>query len=168
MKIKGELIFSFAMVLIIGYLIWISMGYNQLARLVPLIVLIPGMLFALIQFGQDLRAAMGPPKKAIAEAAGEEEDSKKAKKQKLTPREKMLRELIAYGWVLALFVLIVLFGLSAAIPVFVLLFMRFFGNESWRLSVVFSLACWAFVYVVFVWFLRNDLYPGVLLPMFVQ
>jgi hypothetical protein len=165
MKIKGELVFSFGLVLLIGFLIWESMRYNQLARLVPLVVLIPGMIFALIQFGLDLRAALSPEKK---ETKPKPEGEEGEKKQKLTPKQKMLRELVAYAWLLGLFLLIVLFGLSAAIPVFVLLFMRFFGNESWRLSVIFSLACWAFVYVVFVWFLRNDLYPGIILPMFAQ
>ncbi len=173
-KISGNLLFSLGFVLLFAFLIYVSMGYNQLARLVPMVVLVPGLGAALLQFVLDLRAAFGGDKPASAEAqtAPAEETApdkpKREKKEKLSPQEKQRREYIGIGWLLVLFVMIVLFGLTAAIPLFVLIFMRFFGGESWRLSAVFAVVCWAFVYGVFVWGLRNELYPGLLLPMIVK
>jgi hypothetical protein len=173
-RISGKLLFSLGFVLLFAFLIYVSMGYNQLARLVPIVVLVPGLGFALIQFILDLRAALRSEKPASAEThttaaeATAADKPKEEKKEKLSPQEKRRRELVGIGWLLAFFVMIVLFGLIPAIPLFVLVFMRFFGGESWRLSVGFAVVCWAFVYGVFVWGLRNEMYPGILLPMIVK
>ncbi len=173
-KISGKLLFSLGFVLLFAFLIYVSMGYNQLARLVPMVILVPGLGFALLQFVLDLRAALRSEEPASVEAQTVDAEEtaadkpKREKKEKLSPQEKQRREYIGIGWLFALFVMIVLFGLTAAIPLFVLIFMRFFGGESWRLSAVFAVVCWAFVYGVFVWGLRNELYPGLLLPMIVK
>lgn len=172
-RIGGKQLFSLGFVLLFVFLIYVSMGYNQLARLVPLVVLVPGLGFALLQFILDLREAFSSDKpegeKAPAATAATADDKpKEGKKEKLSPQEKRRREFIGVGWLLAFFVMIVFFGLVPAIPLFILVFMRFFGGESWRLSISFAVLCWAFVYVVFVWGLRNDMYAGVLLPMIVK
>ncbi len=172
-RISGRLMFSLGFVLLFAFLIYVSMGYNQLARLVPLVVLIPGLGFALLQFVLDLRAAFWGEAPASAETsatagASAVDKPKEEKKEKLSPQEKRRREFVGIGWLLVFFVMIVLFGLTPAIPLFVLVFMRFFGGESWRLSIGFAVLCWAFVYGVFVWGLRNDMYAGILLPMIVK
>lgn len=162
-KINGRLLFSLGLVLLLAFLIYVSMGYNQLARLVPLVVLVPGFIAALIQFGLEVRAAFAPKKEGSAE-----ESSDEATSAKLPPQEKFRRELVGIGWLLGFFALIALLGQVIAIPLFVLVFTRFFGRESWRLSISFAVLCWAFVYGVFVWGLRNELYPGILPPMIFQ
>ncbi len=159
-KINGRLLFSLGLVLLLAFLIYVSMGYNQLARLVPLVVLVPGLIAALIQFGLEIRAAFAPKKEGSAEESSDEGTS-----AKLHPQEKFRRELVGIGWLLAFFVMIAVLGQVIAIPLFVLIFMRFFGRESWRLSIAFAVLCWAFAYGIFVWGLRNELYPGLLLPM---
>lgn len=173
-RISGRLLFSLGFVLLFAFLIYVSMGYNQLARLVPLVVLVPGLGFALLQFVLDLRAALRSDESASAAGrttaaeATTADKPKEEKKEKLSPQEKRRREFVGIGWLLVFFVMIVLFGLTPAIPLFVLVFMRFFGGESWRLSIGFAVLCWAFVYGVFVWGLRNDMYPGILLPLIVK
>ncbi len=173
-KISGRLLFSFGFVVLFVFLIWITLGYNQLARLVPMVVLIPGLFAALLQFGLDLRSAFKGDKRAaakqstpaVAESAADQSEEEAG--VKLSPKEMGRREVIGIAWLLGFFVLIVLFGLNAAIPIFVLVFMRYFGRESWRLSVGFALACWAFVWLIFVYGLKNDMYPGVLSNMFLK
>jgi hypothetical protein len=83
-------------------------------------------------------------------------------------REKIRLELIAIGWLLLFFFMIMLLGQLAAIPLFVIIFMRVFGKESWRASILFAAGCWAFSYVVFIYILRNELYPGYLYLTFVK
>ena len=168
-KITGRLLFSFGFVVLFVFLIWVSMGYNQLARLVPLVVLIPGLFAALLQFGLDLRKAFKGEEKATTESKTPASDQPEEEHEvKLSPEEKQRRELIGIAWLLGFFGLIVIFGLNAAIPIFVLAFMRYFGRESWRLSIGFAVGCWGFVWLVFVYGLRNDMYPGVLADMFLK
>lgn len=169
-KIKGSVLFSLGLVLVLAFLIYVSMGYNQLARLVPLVVLVPGLFFALLNFGLEVRAAyFAPPEKPEGEK--EKTDVKalasaaKKGKKKLSPQEKWRREWIAIGWLLGFFVAIMLLGQMIAIPLFVVAFMRFFGHESWRASILYAVVIIVFIYGLFIWGLRNELFPGILPPM---
>ena len=162
-KIKGRLLFSLGLVLLLAFLIYVSTGYNQLARLVPLVVLVPGFIAAVIQLGLEVRAAFFPKKNAAAEQPEEDESS-----VKLPAREKFQRELVAIGWLLGFFVMIIVLGQVVAIPLFVLIFMRVFGRESWRASIAFAALCWLFAYGIFVYIMRNELYPGYLYLTFIK
>ncbi len=169
-RINGPVLFSLGFVLVDVYLIYISLGYNQLARLVPLVVLIAGLIAAVVNLVLELRAAFGSKKEASAEAklaAGAETETEKPKKEKkkLSPQEKWRREWVGIAWLLGLFAMITVLGQIVAIPLFVLLFMRYFGRESWRLSIAYAVVIVIFVYGLFIYGLRNELYPGILLPM---
>lgn len=164
MKITGKLIFSLALVLLFIFLIVVTMGFRARPRTVPMVVLVPALAFSVIQFGVELRDATGKKEKS-KKAPKEEGGSEEEKEKKLPPQVKIRRELIAIAWLLGFFASIVLIGLLPSIPLFVLAFMRFFGRESWWLSAIFAVSCFAFVYIVFVWLLQNQLYPGVLLPL---
>lgn len=169
MKITGKLVFSLSLALLFAYLIYLTMGYNSRARMVPLIVLVPALGFAVLQVAHDLRDSARPKRKEqSSQAATKPEAEKEDKEKKIPGGEKQRRELIAIAWLLGFFAAIILLGLTPAIPLFVLVFMRFFGRESWQLSVIFAVGCTAFVYIVFVWLLQNELYPGILLPMIMQ
>lgn len=75
----------------------------------------------------------------------------------------MRRTAIAIGWILAFFAAIVLLGFPIAVPLFVFLYLRVQGRESWMLSVVFSLAVWATFYGLFDRLLHLPFHTGWLL-----
>ncbi len=153
-RITGNLILSLGMMLLFALLVVIGMRYNALARLLPMVVAVPGLILTAIQFIRELRSSL----KAETAASLEEK-----KKETLSPQEVQRREKEAVGWLLAFFVLIYLFGFSIAILVFVLLFTKVFGRESWKLSIGMAVVLWAFVVVVFEQAMKSALYPGVIL-----
>lgn len=59
------------------------------------------------------------------------------------------RTLVAIGWILAFFAAIVLLGFPIAIPLFVFLYLKLQGRESWVLSLVMTLAVWGVFYGLF-------------------
>jgi len=163
-KVHGRLFFSLGFTLLFALLVIIGMGYNPLARLVPLVVGIPALIMSAIQFLLDLRDAFrGESTMRKTAAVKEATKTEKPKKEELSPQEIRRRELMAVGWILALFALIMFFGFHIAIAAFVLLFMRLYGRESWRLSLGVAALCWAFVYIVFIIILGSNLYQGLIL-----
>lgn len=66
------------------------------------------------------------------------------------PRNEALRRtLLALGWILGFFAAIVLLGFPYAVPLFVFLYLKVQGRESWALSIVFTLGVWAVFYGLF-------------------
>ena len=59
------------------------------------------------------------------------------------------RTALAIGWILGFFVAIVLLGFPIAVPLFVFLYVKIQGRESWGLSLVFALAVWALFHGLF-------------------
>ena len=51
-----------------------------------------------------------------------------------TPGEQLRREAIAWAYFLALIVGVILFGFHIAVPVFLVLFLRFRAETSWKLA----------------------------------
>ena len=78
----------------------------------------------------------------------------------------MRRTAIAIGWILAFFAAIVLLGFPIAVPLFVLLYLKVQGKESWALTIVFSLAIWAVFYGLFDRLLHLPFHTGWLLAWF--
>lgn len=150
------------MTLIFAFLVVIGIGYNPLARLIPLVVGVPALLVSATQFILDLRETLRgePPGQ---EVAGKKDAQKKAKKVELSSQELRRRELMAIGWLLAFLGLIVLTGFLVAIPIFILVFMRLYGREGWRLSLGLAVLLLIFVYMVFEIILGSDLYQGLIL-----
>jgi putative tricarboxylic transport membrane protein len=86
--------------------------------------------------------------RTLTEAIEEEEAQEEA--EELGSRE-VLRRQIAFGlWTLAFVVLGHLVGFLAAIPLALLLFLRYLAREKWLISVLVTLGSWGFLYGLFV------------------
>lgn len=55
----------------------------------------------------------------------------------------------AAGWILGFFAAIVLLGFPIAVPLFVFLYLKLQGRESWLFSALFAAAVWLFFYGLF-------------------
>lgn len=162
-KITTKSLIALGMTILFAILLYITLGYGEMTRRVPLVVIVPGLIVSAIQFVRDIREA--PAKEKPAEAKDQPAESETVVpgegtlKEKLTPQEKRRREWIAIGWLFLFFAMIAILGLSISIPLFILLLMKIYGRESWRLSISVAVLMWAFIYVTFVWGMRSDLYP---------
>ena len=73
------------------------------------------------------------------------------------------RTLATFGWIAALFLLVIGIGFLAAVPAFVLLYLRLQGRERWAVSLAMAAATWAVVYGLFVRLLHLPLAEGLVL-----
>jgi putative tricarboxylic transport membrane protein len=124
-----------------GYL-GTAFGYPGLARLMPLIVGIPGVMLAGAQLALDLRGRARAAR-AAAEVLGQTG-----------------RELSVLWWAAGLVGLTLAFGFNASIPLFLAAFLRLRGKESWPVTVALAGGGWAFVYVVFAVGMKIFLFRG--------
>ena len=141
-----------------GYLA-LAAGYPGLARLFPLVVGVPGAALAAAQFVLDLRNRAGGPA-----AAGRTDPFRPpAAAGALGSAAVWVRqELGVLGWAAGLVALTLALGFGAAIPLFLGLFLRLRGKETWRLTAVLAGAGWAFVYLVFTVGMKLFLFGGFL------
>ena len=71
-------------------------------------------------------------------------------------------ELLAFGWVAVLIASFFLFGFVVGMSLFMVVMMRIYGRETWRLSLTVTAGVMAVLYVMFVRVLDVRVYPGLL------
>jgi hypothetical protein len=64
------------------------------------------------------------------------------------------RTLVAFGWIIGFFFLILLFGFSVALPLMVFLFLKVQARERWGISLLLTGAALIFFLCLFVWLLN--------------
>ncbi|OGP69201.1 MAG: hypothetical protein A2170_09565 [Deltaproteobacteria bacterium RBG_13_53_10] len=70
------------------------------------------------------------------------------------------RTLEAFAWIAGFFLLILLFGFSIAVALFVFLYSKFQGRERWRVSIALTVFSWIFFWGLFVWLLDTPIEDG--------
>lgn len=151
MRLKGSLLFSLLMLVIFCGMLVMSMDYSEKARFVPLVVGIPGFFLSFVQVVIELRAFFKDRMIKNETNKPEIEDVQAAGK-----------ELSIICWTLFLLGLILVFGFWVAIPVFLILFLRYHGKESWVLAVVCAACGWGVIFIIFYVLVRVPLYGGLL------
>lgn len=66
----------------------------------------------------------------------------------------------AFSWIIGFFVLIVLFSFSIAVPLYVFLYIKLYGKERWRISLIMGASAWVFFYGLFVYLLDTPMMEG--------
>ena len=138
-----------------GYLA-LAAGYPGLARLFPLVVGVPGAVLAAAQFVLDLRS------RAAGARRSEPHRARGAAGALRSAAVFARQDLGVFGWAAGLVALTLVLGFGAAIPLFLGLFLRLRGKETWRLTAVLAGAGWAFVYLVFTVGMKLFLFGGFL------
>jgi hypothetical protein len=80
----------------------------------------------------------------------------------LDPHTKLRRELVVWGYFLALIGGVLLFGFHIAIPVFLFAFLRFQAGAKWTTTLLLTVIATAAIYFAFERVLRVPLHPGFL------
>jgi hypothetical protein len=60
----------------------------------------------------------------------------------LDPEVARNRTVAIFLWILGFFILILVFGFTLAVPLFVFLYMKFAGDEGWALSLILTAVAW--------------------------
>jgi hypothetical protein len=76
------------------------------------------------------------------------------------------RELSLLAYLVALVLAVLLFGFWLAIPVLVIVFLRGYEGESWRLTLSLTAGAWVILYLIFDRVLKIFLFKGFLIEGF--
>lgn len=166
MKLKGKAFFSLFYVLFFATIIVVSMGYNHKARLIPLVVATPCLIFSVAQFVMELVGKgkrkgrsieddlfHGMMDKVHLEIPVEADVPKKKRDRSLKPFLKIV------GWILAFYASVFLFGFMITIPLYTIVFMLLHG-ERWLTAGACALGTWAVIYVSFSVIAQITLHEG--------
>jgi hypothetical protein len=138
MHSKASLALAASIMVVSGWGVLSALSWPLKAALFPLVICIPLACLAAAEF---LWVLFGSAAK---------NDAADFKLSDHLPRELALRRtVLAISWILGFFAAIVLAGFPIAVPLFVFLYLRIQGKESWVFSVIFTFAVWAFFYALF-------------------
>jgi len=119
----------------------------------PRVVGIPLVILAAIEVVLSLRGAPEGERQAVDTALSET----------LPPDVTARRTRVAFTWIVGFFLAIVLIGFPAAIPLFMLAYLRGQGRESWALSLVLAGVAWLAFELIFDRVLHLPFAEGLLL-----
>ena len=128
MPSRSSLILGLAIMAVSGYAAISALAWPLKTALFPLVISIP--LFCLATIEVAWVALSGP-------RFSQTKDFQRPPAE-VPGTTAALRQLHAAGWILGFFAAIVLLGFTIAVPVFLLLYLRLEGRESWTFSIVFT------------------------------
>jgi len=168
---------TLVMLAIFTTMVGVAATYPPGARFMTFVVGIPAIGLCLLQLAIDLYRRRTP---AVADARSdlqkaEEEasllagrplhfempsDSALFTETALDPKERIRRELIAWGYFLALIASVLLFGFRITVPIFLIAFLRFQAGVSWRSALIYGGAGAVAMYLLFEKLLKVSLHAG--------
>jgi hypothetical protein len=139
--VEGRILTAGIMLLIFATMVAMATTYPGDARLLPLVIGIPGLVLCIIQFVTELRAKPGGNEKGFT-------------------AEDRRAELKMFGW-FAVFVFgIILFGFPYAAPLIVAIYLHFSWGEKWYVSLGAAAFAWAVLHGIFDYVLGLPLFEG--------
>lgn len=176
LRIRGSRLDLGFTLLLLGFtalVVGMTFQYNEQTQLAPLVVGVPTllMLLGLLTVQVSTRAARMVDGLTTSDVLGVEEqvegvksESEETASVKTSGRayQSRLDALTVSAWVLLLFVLLLLIGFIAGIPVYLLLVYRVRADLSWVRAVGYTTAIWVFIVIIFLYVLNTPLYPGIL------
>ncbi len=70
------------------------------------------------------------------------------------------RAFSAFMFMIGFFLMILFFGFSMAVPLFVFFYLKIQGKENWRISLGLAAGAWISFYGLFIWLLRTPFLEG--------
>lgn len=151
MHSKASLILGILVAVCAGAAVILALDWPWKARLFPMAIGIPVFVMAAVEVVWGLVDPTARSEAMDFRLSGQPSD-----------RTTVRRSLMAVAWMAGFFAAIILLGFPIAVPLLVVLYVRFLGRESWLLSGAFALAVWGCFYAVFDFFLHLPFPAGLL------
>lgn len=142
--LNGRVATALFMLLIFLSMSLMALGFTEKARLMPLLVGVPGTVLGMIELINEMRHA------AKQAASGDCSDH-------VTAAERAM-----FGWVLVFFLGILGFGFIYAGPVLVFAFMLAGKKESLTVALISAVGAWAVLFGFFEQVMEIPLFPGLI------
>ncbi|TDJ69450.1 MAG: hypothetical protein E2O38_13535 [Proteobacteria bacterium] len=142
----GQVLTAVVMLAIFVTMSLMALGFPEKARLLPLMIGIPGSVLALVQVLRELRTA-------IDKVVESDEEQRQARRN----------ERHMFIWMLLFFFGFLGFGFVYAAPLLVFGFLRIGMKESLTIGVIGAVATWAVLYGLFETAFQIQLFNGLLI-----
>jgi len=166
-QITGRTVFTFAALLFVALLLWISSGYPPRARQVPDVIgwftLICLITQLVLDSAPQLTAKLG-----VLRSDQFYSVDKQVREARSTEQAQGRLEVIAFCWLLFLLAGLVLLGFLVFIPIYILCYLHYQAAHTWLKAAIYAGATWLFVYLLFVRLFEIRLYAGILLERFLD
>lgn len=157
MRVSGRFLFGLAVILVAGWALLETRDWPIKAALYPRAVTIPLLLLAVAESLLSLKGGAEP------EAAQATDVSLASS---TTPEQDTQRTVTMVAWIAGLFLGVILVGFQAAVPLFVLAYLRAQGKEGWGISILLAVAAGLVFHLLFVSLLHLPLPAGLLWRVF--
>jgi hypothetical protein len=173
---------AMTLVMLALFLIFVGFAstYPAQARFMPYVVGFPAIALCLLQLWMDYRDRRTAPEQSDGRSEFEKAEDNVSRMigrkiefdvaHSAMPSEgaellasdagSTRREIVLWGCFLGFIFGILLFGFWIAIPVFLVTFLRFQANASWRFAIILTVVATAILYGMFDRVLRVQLHPG--------
>ena len=162
------------MLMIFTGMVIIASRYPAGARFMPFVLGFPAIALCLLQLFLDARERHLARVNTKSEVEMAEDQVSRAvghtvhfdvgniliPDQGLDPREQLRREMIAWAYFLGLVLGIILFGFHLSVPVFLILFLRYRAQASWRLTLGLTVIASFILFFAFEQLLHIPLHTG--------
>jgi TctA family transporter len=155
LRFDSKALFSVVVVVLIALALWQSRNFGFRAGLFPWAIGIPTLVLALLQLNKDVAGRKKPKSAAVWEGALD-----------IAPEVATRRTLAIIGWTLGFFVMIWLLGFTYAVPVVMVLYLKFAGREKWPMTLIVTFFTWLFFHGLFERALNVPFPEGLLIDFF--
>ena len=158
---RGALYFALGLFALTVVFIYLSYDYAPGVRLFPLMVGYTGLILCILDLIGLTDTGLGRAIDSVfsGKAAGEAGEETGKAPPKFAPE--LSRQLIAMGWMVGLTIGIYIVGFMAVVPVYVFSSMLFQGKKSVKQCAYTAVGATAFIWVMFEFLLRYELYRGI-------
>jgi len=162
MKVNGTVMVDLFLIILFSIFFIIGLSYDYDARLLPLVISIPGLVFAAVQVVSDLikNKRQQSLQKGLAESNAEKRSDASQSVDGEKEKIPLTNHFMAIGWVTSFFLSVLLFGFHITIVAFVIIFSRIYTRKKWLICFVITGVCWTSVYIIFNRALGVILYNG--------
>lgn len=157
MQFGAAALFTVVIAILLTLALWQSRNFGYRAGLFPWVIGAPTLILALGQLARDV---YGKKKKKIAGLAESVETH-----IDIAPEIVRQRTLAILLWTIGFFVAIWLLGFSYAVPLTLLLYLKFGGSEKWPMTIAVTFFTWLFYWSLFEWLLKVPFPEGLLIEL---
>ena len=147
MKVAPRMLFSLAVFLFFGYLVWEARDWRLQARLYPWSIGIPMIVLAFVNLVQEL---LGRDKGKGSDAGPSDIQFTQTE----DPRVALRRTLNIVAWILGFLAGFWLVGFSITIAVLIFCYLKIQSREGWLISVILTAGAWLIYWGLFEYTLR--------------
>ncbi|MEW6671913.1 MAG: tripartite tricarboxylate transporter permease [Thermodesulfobacteriota bacterium] len=156
-NIPGEFYFTVFMFVLFVLGFYFSTRWGVKARLFPQLVVIIGGVISLWQLFK-MKIVAKQAREAVEIGDEETEKAPGAVRQISTPRSEWTMIL----WVALFFTMTIVLGFHVSMVLYTVIFLYFFGRESWKTITLFTISLWVGIHFTFEAFTKTTLYGGVM------